>query len=90
MPGFSQSSKYSKFSLQVDLQDLAGRVIYLDVRHQQTLTGSYSLAHLTVDGDVDVSLINGFDLRHLNSVTVKTTGDFTIKGSCSVFCQWLL
>ncbi|KAK4315661.1 hypothetical protein Pmani_013124 [Petrolisthes manimaculis] len=64
----------------VDLQDLAGRIIYKDVRHQQTLAGSYSLAQLTVNGNVNVALINGVDLEHLNSVTVKTTGDFTIKG----------
>lgn len=81
MAGFSPSAKSNRFYLQVDIQDLAGRVIYKDVRQRQSLTGSYSLAHLTVDGDVDVSLINGVDLRHLNSVTVKTTGDFTIKGS---------
>lgn len=67
---------------QVDVSSLDARLIYTDMTQQQTLTGSYMMAFILVDGDVDVASINGINLQDLNSAVVKTTGDFTLQGWC--------
>ncbi|XP_069180722.1 LOW QUALITY PROTEIN: uncharacterized protein [Procambarus clarkii] len=64
----------------MDASGLANNVIYTDVTHTQTLTGSYSFASVQVDGNVDVTTINGINLRDLDASVVKTSGDFTLKG----------
>nr|XP_053636660.1 uncharacterized protein LOC128691773 [Cherax quadricarinatus] len=64
----------------VDVSDLASKVIYMDVMHTQTLTGSYSLAYVKVDGNVDVATINNINFRELAASVVKTTGDYALEG----------
>lgn len=65
------------------MSSLVHRVIYTDVTEQQTLSGTYTLASVQVDGNVDATTINGIDLRELDAAVVKTTGDFTLLGRCS-------
>ncbi|XP_042218448.1 uncharacterized protein LOC121863747 [Homarus americanus] len=64
----------------VDMSRLTSRVVYTDTTQQQTLSGVYSLASVQVDGNIDVSNINGVNLRNLESTVVKSTGDFTLQG----------
>lgn len=67
-------------SFQVSLRSVADQVVYTDVAQPQTLGGSVKLASVEVAGNVDVVLINGVDLRHLNANTVKVIGNFTLQG----------
>ncbi|MPC21231.1 hypothetical protein E2C01_014208 [Portunus trituberculatus] len=64
----------------VSLRDLAQRVVYTDVAETQTISGGVTLRDVHVAGNVDVMSLNGVDLRHLDANTVKTTGDFVLRG----------
>lgn len=62
------------------LHSLAEQVVYTDVAQPQSLSGAVKLKSVEVAGNVDVVLINGVDLRHLDANTVKVTGDFSLQG----------
>lgn len=48
----------------------------------QVLDGHFTLHDLNVDGNVDVTHINGVDMKKLDTMVVKTSGDFTLSGKC--------
>lgn len=68
------------FLLQVDLSDLSSHLVYTNVYSPQILDGHFSLHDVDVDGNVDVKNINGVDMKQLNTMVVRTTGDFTLSG----------
>ncbi|XP_045619429.2 LOW QUALITY PROTEIN: uncharacterized protein [Procambarus clarkii] len=65
----------------VDLTGLENRVVYTNIKSEQTVRGVYSVASMQVDGNVDVGTVNGLNLRELDAAVVKTTGDFTLQGA---------
>lgn len=66
--------------MQVDLSDLSSHLVYTNVYSPQILDGHFSLHDVDVDGNVDVKNINGVDMKQLNTMVVRTTGDFTLSG----------
>nr|APA05127.1 polephole-like protein [Penaeus vannamei] len=65
---------------EVDLSDLSSHLVYTNVYSPQILDGHFSLHDVDVDGNVDVKNINGVDMKQLNTMVVRTTGDFTLSG----------
>lgn len=55
-------------------------MVYTNVYSPQILDGHFSLHDVDVDGNVDVKNINGVDMKQLNTMVVRTTGDFTLSG----------
>lgn len=66
---------------------MADQVVYTDMARPQILSGAVKLTSLEVAGDVDVVLVNGVDLRHLDANTVKVNGDFTLQGDVRHPCM---
>ncbi|XP_047476928.1 uncharacterized protein LOC125030725 [Penaeus chinensis] len=65
---------------EVDLSDLSSHLVYQNTFKHQILDGSFILNDVTVDGNVDVNNINNVDMNQLNTMVVRTTGDFTLSG----------
>lgn len=74
-----------KFLFQVDLSDLSSHLVYTNVYRPQILDGSFTLHDVNVDGNVDVKNINSVDMKELNTMVVRTSGDFTLSGNKTRF-----
>lgn len=74
-----------KFLFQVDLSDLSSHLVYTNVYRPQILDGSLTLHDVNVDGNVDVKNINSVDMKELNTMVVRTSGDFTLSGNKTRF-----
>ncbi|ROT83230.1 polehole-like protein [Penaeus vannamei] len=64
----------------IDLSSLAEDLVYMNTFKPQVLDGHFTLHDLNVDGNVDVTHINGVDMKKLDTMVVKTSGDFTLSG----------
>ncbi|XP_063609338.1 uncharacterized protein LOC134783408 [Penaeus indicus] len=64
----------------VDLSDLSSHLVYKNTFRHQILDGSFTLHDVIVDGNVDVKNINNVDMKQLNTMVVRTSGDFTLSG----------
>ncbi|XP_063609339.1 uncharacterized protein LOC134783409 [Penaeus indicus] len=65
---------------EIDLSSLAEDLVYMNLFKPQVLDGHFTLHDLNVDGNVDVRHINGVDMKELDTMVVKTSGDFTLSG----------
>ncbi|XP_037779775.1 uncharacterized protein LOC119576246 [Penaeus monodon] len=65
---------------EIDLSSLAEDLVYINLFKPQILDGHFTLHDLNVDGNVDVKHINDVNMKELNTMVVKTSGDFTLSG----------
>ncbi|XP_047476972.1 uncharacterized protein LOC125030755 [Penaeus chinensis] len=65
---------------EVDLSGLAEDLVYMNLFTPQVLDGHFTLHDVNVDGNVDVMNINDVGMKELDTMVVKTSGDFTLSG----------